>query len=272
MGRVLGIIVCSIVLSLVVTVPILAQEPPTTPGQGPPEVVNLFSWLTTDPPDWRSGILFAVLGFFGALVPAYGLIGGVFPGTEGKARIESATKHLDQLQQLLDTWYTSPLATADPKTDPRIQDLRQTIDEERRTIMKEKWRQFAIATPLYALLGAFFAAAIAQDVLQALVIGTGWTTIAGTLGLRKDNADLEQAASEEARESIRREVEEELALAGATSALEEARSVLRDMAKDQATPIAQRTGELNKLTELHDRVERYLRITRQTSKQTSTPT
>ena len=143
MGRVLSIIACSIVLSLVVAAPILAQEPPTTPGQGPPEVVNLFSWLTTDPPDWRSGILFAVLGFFGALVPAYGLIGGVFPGTEGKARIESGTKHMDQLQQLLDTWYTSPLATA----DPRIQDLRQTIDEERKAMMKERWRQFAIATP-----------------------------------------------------------------------------------------------------------------------------
>ena len=39
------------------------------------------------------------------------------------------------------------------------------------------------------MLGAFFATLLARDILQALVIGAGWTTLLGTLGLKKDYAD-----------------------------------------------------------------------------------
>jgi hypothetical protein len=52
-------------------------------------------------------------------------------------------------------------------------------------LSKEMWRQYAVAIVLYAVLGAFFTAALAQDVLQALVIGAGWTGLLGTLNLRQ---------------------------------------------------------------------------------------
>jgi hypothetical protein len=53
------------------------------------ELTNLFGWAAADPPDWGRKALFAGLGLAGALVTVFGLIGGVVPGTAGKAKIEA---------------------------------------------------------------------------------------------------------------------------------------------------------------------------------------
>jgi len=61
-------------------------------------------------------------------------------------------------------------------------------------------QQFALAATLYVVLGAFFAAALAQDLLQALVIGAGWTAYLGAFGLKRDYAErklIKDKATEE---------------------------------------------------------------------------
>jgi hypothetical protein len=78
--RIIAVITFSIILVALVAETGFAQDP------DPPEPVesfalDFFTWLMTDPPDWVSGGLFAVSGFFGALATAYTLIGGVMPAT-----------------------------------------------------------------------------------------------------------------------------------------------------------------------------------------------
>jgi hypothetical protein len=53
----------------------------------------------------------------------------------------------------------------------------------------ERWRQFGIAASLYVLLGGFFAAVLANDLFQSILIGASWTSYIGTLGLKRDSAD-----------------------------------------------------------------------------------
>ena len=238
------------------------------------DLVNLFAWYTAEPRDWNTGILFAVLGFFGALATAYGLIGGIFPGTAGKSRIEDATKRLEELRGLLDGWYKSPLASSDPKTDPRIEQLRQDLESQERTLTKERWRQFAIAAPLYALLGAFFASALAQDLLQAVVVGAGWTTVLGTLGLKKDYEEAEQQSAELTNLFLRRELDIGLSLATTRSGIREAQSLIQGARAEgelsaaqigELSSNAQRlVEELRRLEVLLDRLDEYISVARPT--------
>jgi len=64
-----------------------------------------------------------------------------------------------------------------------------------------QYGQFGLAAGLYAILGAFFAAMLARDLLQAILIGAGWTAYLGALGLKKDYAQ---------RKSIKDEATEKL--------------------------------------------------------------
>jgi hypothetical protein len=270
--RVFFAVTYSIVLSLLGETALAQGTTPTDQTQS--DLVNLFAWYAAEPRDWNTGILFAVLGFFGALTTAYGLIGGVFPGTEGKARIERATQHLEELRGLLDGWFKSPLAPSDPKTDPRIQELRQALESEERTLTRERWRQFAIATPLYALLGAFFASALAQDLLQAVVIGAGWTTVIGTLGLKKEYAGAEQQSRELTHLFQRRELDIGLSLATTRSGIQEAQSLIQDATADgelgaaqfgEMRASAQRViEELRRLEELLERLDEYVSVAKPT--------
>jgi hypothetical protein len=164
---------------------------------GPITVANLFSWLTTNPPDWGRGILFALLGLVGALVTIFGLIGGVVPGTAGQAGIDADDERLkimsDQLVERVKT----------PSTDPKsIEAIERTVNNLRDDLRSEKWRQFSTAALLYAVLGAFFATLIARDILQALVIGAGWTTAIGTLGLKKDFAERKSTKDASLKETL----------------------------------------------------------------------
>jgi hypothetical protein len=81
------------------------------------------------------------------------------------------------------------LITASPPDAAAIVAVESTINNLRDDLWAERWRQFGIATVLYAVLGAFFSAMLAKDLLQALVIGAGWTGLLGTLGLKKDYAE-----------------------------------------------------------------------------------
>jgi hypothetical protein len=147
------------------------------------KVADLFTWAKITPVNWGRGVLFAVLGLFGAFVTIFGLIGGAVPGTAGQAKIDSDEERLNTFYKRLEELIAahSPDATA-------ITAVEHTVNNLRDDLRAERWRQFGIATVLYALLGAFFSALLAQDMLQALAFGAGWTSLLGTLGLKKDYA------------------------------------------------------------------------------------
>ena len=182
MKRLLSIVILVACTSYLVTNIAFAQEPQPTPE--PIKVSDLFPWARTTPPDWRRGALFAGLGFVGALVTIFGLIGGAVPGTAGQAKIDADTERLDRMSQRLEE-----LIGASPSDPAAITAVENTVNNLRDDLRAERWRQFGIATALYAVLGAFFSLLLAQDILQALVIGAGWTGFLGSLGLKKDYAE-----------------------------------------------------------------------------------
>ena len=145
------------------------------------EIANLFTWATNDPPDWSQGLLYSFLGMIGALVTIFTLIGGVIPGTAGQAKIEFDEGRLDKWQRRLEELMDDPSPNAEV-----IKSVEVAVDNLRDDLRAERWHQFGIAAVIYVVLGAFFSALLAQDMLQALVIGAGWTGFIGTLGLKKD--------------------------------------------------------------------------------------
>jgi hypothetical protein len=172
-------------------------------------VADLFQWATESPPDWGEGLWFAGLGLVGALVILFTLVGGAVPGTAGAAQIDADQAVLRRLSQRLDQ-----LVTANPPNAPAIDAVRATVNEHRDDLTKERWRQFAIAGILYALLGAFFASALAKDILQALVLGATWTGLIGSLGLKKDY-EVRKEIKDETIQKLEAKVE---TVAGAASA------------------------------------------------------
>lgn len=178
------------------------------------KVTDLFNWARTTPLDWRRGTLFAGLGLVGALVTIFSLIGGAVPGTAGQAKIDADTERLDGLSRRLEE-----LITTSPPDASAITAVENTVNNFRDDLRAERWRQFGIAAVFYALLGAFFSALLAQDILQALVIGAGWTGFIGTLGLKKDYAERKAAKDATLEKSLSRvkKLEEKLEEKGVKS-------------------------------------------------------
>ena len=189
--------------------PVTATQPPA-----PIEVGALFTWATTPSPDWGKGALFAALGLAGALVAIFGFIGGAIPGTAGQAKIDADTERLDRLSQHLEEL----VAKSEPDASA-ISAVETTVNNLRDDLRGERWRQFWIGAVLYAILGAVFAAMLAQDILQALVLGAGWTALLGTLGLKKDQEErkaIKDAALEKLMSRVR-ELEARFGEPGITS-------------------------------------------------------
>lgn len=187
-----------------------AQQPAQEPVKKsePIKPYAFFTWATkTATPDWGRGGLFAGLGLIGAMVTIFGLIGGAVPGTAGQTKIDEDTDRLDRLSKRLED-----LISASPLDAETIGVVEKTVNNLRDDLRGERWRQFLIATALYAILGAFFSALLAQDILQAVAIGAGWTGLLGTLGLKKDFA-ARKATKDASLEKIisrAREVEQKL--------------------------------------------------------------
>ena len=148
----------------------------------PIEVGNLFTWATDGPaPNWGKGGLFAALGLIGALVTVFTLVGGAVPGTAGFARIEANLKRVEEREKILDSMIQSS-----PNTAAEIEAVEIATNNLRDDIRSDRQRQFFVAGSLYAILGAFFGSMLAQDMLQAIVIGAGWTAYMGSIGLKRD--------------------------------------------------------------------------------------
>ena len=152
------------------------------------DIANLFTWLSTTPIDWGRGALLAGLGLVGALVTIFFLVGGAIPGTVGQVKIDTDTERLERYNKRLDDLTNA--ANLDCEAVNTLEKLTNNLRDDLRV---ERRSQFGIAAVLYALLGAFFAAMLARDMLQALVIGAGWTSLIGNLGLK---SDFKQRSSE----------------------------------------------------------------------------
>ena len=136
-------------------------------------------WATGDTIDWAKGGLLLLFGAAGALFTIFTLVGGVVPGTAGQAQIEEDTAMLAKWTVKLSTLIEGEKVKEIDATQTAVQNLR-------RDLTRERWKQFVLASTLYLLLGAFFAAVLADDLLQAVAIGAGWTAVAGSLGLKSD--------------------------------------------------------------------------------------
>jgi len=161
-------------------------EPVTEPSISEPQNENitdldLFTWANTDPPNWTLGLLYAFLGLVGALVAIFALIGTAVPGTDGAAIIEADTIRLKNNSDRLDTLIQSEKCDSEC-----IKALGTVVNDLRDDINAEKWHQFKYAVPIYLILGAVFATMLALTLLQAILIGFGWTGVIGVLGLKSD--------------------------------------------------------------------------------------
>lgn len=156
-----------------------------------PETITFFAWLTKAQPDWPTGGLLALMGLIGALCTIFGFIGGAVPGTTGQAKIEKDNARLDRLTEILED-----LIKNNSDKSEAITAVQKSVNSLRDDLRREHWRQFFIATLLYAFLGAMFATMLGNNFLQALVIGAGWTAIIGSLGLKKDYAEKKAVKDE----------------------------------------------------------------------------
>jgi len=169
---------------------------------------DLFTWYTQDPPNYKNGILFLVLGAIGALATMYAAVGGVLPGTAGKDELDKQQRNLDVARQLENTYQQEvealnkkpDLTSADENRLNRyredVKDARGRADELEVRLNREKWKQFFIACVFYLPLGGGFATALAQDLIQALIIGAGWPTVWGSYQLTKQVTSMNKEIAE----------------------------------------------------------------------------
>jgi hypothetical protein len=165
-----------------------------------PEVSDetFFPWAAGGFADnWTEGLLLFGLGFVGALVTSFFLLGGFLPSMGGKVDYELRKTELDAEKARRD----SNLSLLDEYTKGKTElsaervEAGHQLSEHRDGIVarmeadlsRERWRLIAVGFPLYVLLGGFFATAFATNRLQALLIGFGWTAIADRFGLTKEN-------------------------------------------------------------------------------------
>ena len=165
-------------------------------SKGRPADATLFHWFTEEKHDWAAGGLYAGLGLVGALITAFSVIGSVIPGTAGKARIDAEQNRLDGFYSRL-----SQLTDAQPPDTAAITALNETVDKLRDDLRKERWRQFWVGFVFYAILGAFFASALARDLVQAVVLGAGWTSFLGVFGLKSDYAERKSVKDQSLRDA-----------------------------------------------------------------------
>lgn len=220
---VMMILVAGMVIA--VTGAVSAQEPESSEKNIEP--VTVFSWAASDPPDWKQGGFYLLLGAFGALVTVYSLIGAALPGTAGQVKIDIHTIHLENMSEQL-----KKLVDTSPHDTEAINAVGKVVNDLRDDLWKERWRQFGIAAMLYVFLGAFFSVLLAQDMLQALVIGAGWTGLTGTLGLKKDYEKRKSIKDAAMRKEIELLMEKEAVL---PTDMEEAALVKKDLEEQIAT-------------------------------------
>jgi hypothetical protein len=181
-----------------------SNEDPKSEGDGEgdadPTRIDVFPWATSGGFDdnWVQGLGFALLGLIGALVTVYLFLGEFLPSMGGKAEYEEGKVELEELvkqrnaQLELREGYAAGKGKA---TDAQLRaaetltgSLDTAISQKESSLTQERRRLVAIGMPIYLVLGGAFAVLFAANILQALLIGFGWTAIADRLGLNKELA------------------------------------------------------------------------------------
>ena len=172
---------------LVITVMFMFFTPIMAAAQetGTRNEIQFFAWLTGDSPDWSTGIMYAIMGLVGALVTVFSLIGGVVPGTEGFMRILEIQNRVEEWENRLD--YLIKNSEKNPKFIKAVEEATNNLRDDLRV---DRRQQFLLASVLYAILGAFFATLLAKDLIQAILIGAGWTGFIVALGFKKEHRSM----------------------------------------------------------------------------------
>lgn len=226
MRRLFVVAIVVIGLSVIATGIAFAQEPEPPVPSGI-DIENLFTWLRNGAPNWVAGAAYTGLGLVGALVTLFFVVGGIIPGTRGAVRLAADYERLDiWLKKLDDFMRREP----DPAVESAIERRGKQIDVLRDDLARDRRSQFAIGAALYALLGAFFAAMLAQDILQALVIGAGWTGFAGALGLKKEQPERQSEREKE----LKTNTEAVLALEGKLEQVKREMETAEELSWDSA--------------------------------------
>lgn len=209
---------CPACCPLIPTVCQSSTDSPRTPEDTANDPINaindddesvLFSWITETGgfrENWQQGLGLAVLGVMGALVAMFLFIGDPLPSMGGQVRVREMEEEIVDLREKWRDSVESQRKLLDGTGDMQSERLaaRQShaegiasqLSELRGALARERWRQFGIAIPLYVALGGFFAAAVATNLLQAVVIGFGWTALLDRFGLKRKNEDTKGVAVE----------------------------------------------------------------------------
>ena len=180
----------------------LAQGPtPTvTPAAANVTQVEILGWYGRG--DWLTGLVFFIAGIFGALVTAYLFAGEFLPSMGGytveyrkyEETLKAYQERLDQLTELRMKLAEEPAVPGQPRLDPTylnevFDDIRQRTLDLEKYLRSERWRLYLIGAPMYLVLGGFFAAALARNPLEAILVGFAWVAAAQNIGLRREEAE-----------------------------------------------------------------------------------
>ncbi len=214
----------------------------------------LFPWYdpVTKEVNWAVGLIHFLLGAIGALVMVYLFLGEFLPSMGGRAdyvkddfelrqhkkmrqdillaRIEQAerirTREVSGEKQLqtveLQQQERLRLDVADKLGD----DLNEIVEFLERRVDRNRWRLFLLGFPMYILLGGFFAAALALNMMQALLIGFSWTAIVERFGLARQQEEVKRIRAQEIAE-LEQRAEEAVELKKKNESLKQDNEVLR---------------------------------------------
>jgi hypothetical protein len=151
----------------------------------------IFPWY----PHWLTGVLCVLMGIVGALTTMFSLIGGAVPGTAGYLPLKTRMAMVAEWEKILDG-----LLQKTPRDTEEIKAVGMETNSLRDDVRKSQRGQYKQALVQYVFLGGAFAAMLSTNLLQALVIGAGWTAYLGSIGLKKDFADRKAKKDETIKE------------------------------------------------------------------------
>jgi hypothetical protein len=183
----------------------IQDEPSTDPADS-----SFFPWISLSDgfeADWAIGLAYATVGIVGALLLVYFAFDSPLPGIGGSARINALEAEREELErerqevlerrrELLDNEAQVDKDRAEG-LDAVTKSYDQQVEERVKEVTRARRSQTLVGIPLYVILGGVVASAFATSLLQALVIGFGWTGVVQAVGLRgRSDVVKEESAKE----------------------------------------------------------------------------
>ena len=194
----------------------------------------LFPWVKSGgvSENWVEGLGLFALGLLGALVTAYLFLGEFLPSMGGKAtydvlsiEIEDLARRRNDVLALRERYVRGELSLTNERlraAERLTEQLTQAHDAKQTEASRLRTHLLLVGFPMYVLVGGAFAVLFATNLLQALLIGFGWTAVADRIGLQRE---LEQKGHKR-EEQVDRLAEEARSGREARQELEATRSQL----------------------------------------------